>query len=244
MISIDEEHPWCHICFVFFHFHSWHEYGVSLKCQSHNRKGYFLLFCSQKRRMAGVSSSPLCWDWEGSQLWKRPSWVRHISTGNDARDSSSSTLWTSIRKVVLISPWVFTQGLGEWTLVTHCLMASAVREGLKFSLQLTGQSDLSAHFPGAGEKNSPELHPQVPCPAWKPRGGACSESRAQPQSQASLVSQCVWRDSNGLCHSSWGKSLDRVRVGAAMCRPFHRDSHYGKEKRRWAVVKHLHSHFY
>lgn len=52
-------------------------------------------------------------------------------------------------------------------------MVSAVRgEGLRFSLQPAGQSDLSAHFPGAGEKNSPELHPQAPCPAREQRRGA------------------------------------------------------------------------
>lgn len=80
-------------------------------------------------------------------------------------------------------------------------MVRAAKEGLRFTLQPAGQSDLSAHFPGVGEKNSPELHPHVPCPAQAPRGDASGESRGQAQSQAPLVSECAWRDSNGLCHS-------------------------------------------
>lgn len=154
-----------------------HECAVALKCQSHHRKDYFLLFCSQNRRVSGASSSSLCWDWEGSQSWKRLSWVRHFSTGNGARDSSSITLWRSIRKVFLF-PREFSLKDWESELVTHCLMVSAVRgEGLRFSLQPAGQFDLSAHFPGVGE-NSPELHPQVSCCNPEPRGGACGGSRA------------------------------------------------------------------
>lgn len=110
------------------------------------------------------------------QLWKRLSWVRHFSTGKDARDLSSSILWRSIRKVVLF-PGEFSLKDWESELVTHCLMVSSVRgEGLRFSLHPAGHSDLSAHLPCVGE-NSPELHPQVPCCTPEPRGGACGGSR-------------------------------------------------------------------